>query len=393
MITRADIRELAEFHGDGHEHSAISFYFEPRTPLDGSHREEAILAKDLVRSALQQVEKEGKNGAVKADLDRILSLAENLHGNQARAKAVFACGSRNFWREFDLPAQLTGTQLFVNRRFHMKPLAQVLGALPWLCVVLVDRQKARFFDLRLGELQEREGLFRSPTLRHEQRNGHFKYEGGQTQRRIQDDALHHFKDVAVHLREALEKGSCEKLIVGCHDTNWRQFESHLHSYVNDRVVGHFSTDVSRITHEQIREQAGRLLRESIERRQHELVGEVLDQAKSNSRGVTGLRRVLRSLELGEVQTLLVGESFSHAAVECNGCGHLDAHMVHYCAACGRGTRELEDAMEAIIPIAIRRDIELFYVKDDPEFDSAGNIAALLRFRADQNTGSALSVAS
>ena len=135
------------------------------------------------------------------------------------------------------------------------------------------------------------------------------------------------------------------------------------------------------------------MRESIELRQHELVGEVLDQAKSNSRGVTGLRRVLRSLELGEVQTLLVGEGFAHAAVECNGCGHLDAHMVHYCAACGRGTRELEDAMDAIIPIAIRRDIELFYVKDDPEFDSAGNIAALLRFRADQNTGSALSVAS
>jgi peptide subunit release factor 1 (eRF1) len=393
MITRADIRELAEFHGDGHEHCAISFYFEPHTPLDRSHREEAILVKDLVRSALHEVEKEGRNGGVKADLDRILTLAENLHGNQARAKAVFACGSRGFWREFDLPVQLPGTQLFVNRRFHMKPLAQVLGALPWLWVVLVDRQKARVFDLRLGELQEREGLFRSPALRHEQRNGHFKYEGGQAQRRIQDDALHHFKDVAAHLREALEKGTCEKLIVGCHDTNWHQFESQLHPYVKERLVGRFSTDVSRITNEQIREQAGRLLRESIERRQHELVGEVLDQAKSNSRGVTGLRRVLRSLELGEVQTLLVGEGFSHAAVECNGCGHLDAHMVHYCAACGRGTRELEDAMDAIIPIAIRRDIELFYVKDDPEFDSAGNIAALLRFRADQNTGSALSVAS
>jgi hypothetical protein len=36
---------------------------------------------------------------------------------------------------------------------------------------------------------------------------------------------------------------------------------------------------------------------------------------------------------------------------------------------------------------------LFYVKDDPEFDSAGNIAALLRFRADQSDGHALSVAS
>ncbi|MGH9498315.1 MAG: hypothetical protein ACRD3L_04175 [Terriglobales bacterium] len=393
MITREDIRDLAEFHGDGHESCAISFYFQPRTPLDRSHREEAILVKDLVRCALREVEKEGKNGGVKADLGRILRLAENLHGNQARAKAVFASASRDFWREFDLPPQLPGTQLFVNRRFHMKPLAQVLGTQPWLWVVLVDRQKARFFDLRLGELHEREGLFRSPALRQELHNGHLKYEGGHVQRRIQDDALHHFKDVAAHLREALEKGICEKLIIGCHDTNWRQFEAQLHPYTMERLLGHFSTDVSRMTNDQIRDQASRLLRESSERRQRELVGEVLDQAKSNNRGVTGLRRVLRSLELGEVQTLLVGESFSHPAVECNGCGHLDAHMVHYCAACGRGTRELEDAMDAIIPIAIRRGVELFYVKDDPEFDSAGNIAALLRFRADQNMGSALSAAS
>ncbi len=393
MITREDIRELAHFHSDGHENCAISFYFEPRTPLDKSHREEAILVKDLVRNALHDVEKQGKNGGVKADLDRILILAENLHGNQARAKAVFACASRHFWREFDLPAQLPGTQLFVNRRFHMKPLAQVLGAQPWLWVALVDREKARFFDLRLDELRERTGLFHTPAVDQPLRNGHVKYQGGHAQRRIQDDALHHFKAVAEHLREALEKGICEKLIIGCHDTNWHNFESHLHPYVMERLLGRFSTDVSRITNDQIKEQAGRLWRDSIDRRRHELVGEVLDQARSNGRGVTGLRRVLRSLELGEVQTLLVGEGFSHAAVECTGCGHLDAHMVHYCAACGRGTRELEDAMDAIIPIAIRRDIELFYVKDDPAFDSAGNIAALLRFRSDQSNGHALSVAS
>jgi peptide subunit release factor 1 (eRF1) len=393
MITREDIRELAQFHSEGHESCAISFYFEPSTPHDKSHREEFILVKDLVRNALHEAEKQGKNGGAKADLDRILTLAENLHGNQARAKAVFACGSRKFWREFDLPAQLPGTQLFVNRRFHLKPLARVLGAQPWLWVALVDGQKVRLFDLRLDELQEREGLLRPPSLRQEHRDGRVKYEGGHTQRRIQDEALHHFKDVAAHLREALEKGFCEKLIIGCQDAHWHQLESHLHPDVKQRLVGRFSGDIGKMANDQIKEQACQVWQESIDRRRRELVTEVLNQAKSNSRGVTGLRRVLRSLELGEVQTLLVGEVFSHAAVECNGCGHLDAHLVHFCAACGRETRELADAMDAIIPIAIRRDIELFYVKDDPEFDSAGSIAALLRFRADQNRGSSLSVAS
>jgi hypothetical protein len=57
-----------------------------------------------------------------------------------------------------------------------------------------------------------------------------------------------------------------------------------------------------------------------------------------------------------------------------------------CAACGRPTRELADVSDAIIPIAIRRDIELFYLKEHTDLDRAGNIAALLRFRSDQRTG-------
>ncbi len=74
------------------------------------------------------------------------------------------------------------------------------------------------------------------------------------------------------------------------------------------------------------------------------------------------------------------------AVECPNCGHLDAHLAAACVACGHPTRELANVHDAIIPIVIRRDIELFYLKDHADLDRAGNIAALLRFRSDQTTG-------
>lgn len=114
----------------------------------------------------------------------------------------------------------------------------------------------------------------------------------------------------------------------------------------------------------------------------------MDFAKSNGRGVTGLRRVLRALETGEVQTIFLSQNYSAKAVECPYCGHLDAHLTASCVACGRFTRELADVSDAIIPIAIRRDIELLYLKEHSDLDSAGNIAALLRFRSDQTTGQA-----
>src|SRR5262249_30102543 len=137
------------------------------------------------------------------------------------------------------------------------------------------------------------------------------------------------------------------------------------------------------TRDEIKSHAEQILEKWQEERRRELVGQALDHARSNGRGVTGLRRVLRSLELGEVQTLLVGDNLQAHAVECTHCGHIDAHLVSYCPMCGRATQEIVDVGEAILPWVIRREVETLYVKDDAEFDKVGNIAALLRFRAEK----------
>jgi peptide subunit release factor 1 (eRF1) len=237
----------------------------------------------------------------------------------------------------------------------------------------------------LGEVKEGESLFR-PIPRRGRGDGFAGYDAGHAERSVNDEVLHHFKYVAEFLKLGLERGAFDRLVIGCQDIHWREFEAYLHPYVKQRLLGHFAAEVSSVTEGQVREAGERLVRESLAQHRHDLVGEVLSQAKSNGRGVTGLRRVLRSLEMGEVQVLLMAESYTAHAVECSGCGHLDAHMVRYCPVCGRGTQELEDVCEALVPAAIRRDVEVVYVKDEPEFDNVGSIAALLRFRARQKKG-------
>jgi len=216
--------------------------------------------------------------------------------------------------------------------------------------------------------------------------GYNGYEGGHAERRVAEEALQHFKAVSERLRTDFEKGIWERLIVGCQDANWPEFESHLHPYVKQRLIGRFSADVASVSNEEIRDRAGAVMNRWITERGSKKASEALDFAKSNGRGVTGLRRVLQALETGEVQSIFLTENYSARAVECPHCGHLDAHLVPSCVACGHPTRELTDVCDAIIPIAIRRDIELFYLKDHEELDRAGNIAALLRFRSDQRTG-------
>jgi peptide subunit release factor 1 (eRF1) len=378
-ITREQIRELAEFHDE--KSCAVSFYFQPSTPRNKAHKEDMILIKDLAREALRSMESQGRKECARADMDRILHLSGELRSNGTHGKAVFACAAQNIWREYDVPASLPGTQLFVDRHFHLKPIAHLLGALPLLGVVLVDRHRARIFDLRLGELTEREDLFH-PVPRRGRSDGFAGYDGGHAQRRVEDETRQHFKNVAETLKTLLEKGVFEKWILACQDAHLSLLEPQLHSYVSQALIGRFHADVGHITRDEIRTRAERIVERWQSDRRRDLVGQAVSQARGNGLGVTGLRRVLRALELGEVQTLLLGENLQAHAVECSGCGHIDAHLVSSCPVCGRATQEIVDVGEAILPWVIRRDTETFYVKDDPEFDKVGNIAALLRFRSE-----------
>ena len=383
MMTRDEIRELAAFQADESKGAcALSFYFQPDPPQDRSHRSEAIVAKDVVKEALKSAGAQGKNGSLHADLDRVLDFATNLRG-QARGRAVFACSAQNFWREYDLPPRLGTTRIYLQPRFQLKPLAALLGAQPTLCVAVIDRQRARFFDLRLDDLREGASMVHLLS-RSGASYGYNGYEAGHAERRVSEEALQHFKAVSERLRTDFERGAWERLIVGCQDVNWPDFESHLHPYVKQRLIGRFSADVASVSNEEIRERANSVLEKWINERAVSKASEAIDLAKANGRGVTGLRRVLLALEEGEVQSLFLSENYTAHAVECPHCGHLDAHIVPSCGACGHTTRELADVCDAIIPIAIRRDIELFYIKDVDDLDRAGNIAAMLRFRSDQS---------
>src|ERR1700681_372914 len=81
MISREELRQLAGFECQLPNEVAISFYFQPSKPQDKSHREEAIIAKDLIRKTLQEVQLNGRNRQAVEDLERIQHLAEDLHGN------------------------------------------------------------------------------------------------------------------------------------------------------------------------------------------------------------------------------------------------------------------------------------------------------------------------
>jgi peptide subunit release factor 1 (eRF1) len=161
--------------------------------------------------------------------------------------------------------------------------------------------------------------------------------------------------------------------------------------VRQRLIGRFLIDPGVASPEQVREQAGRILAESILSQQQGLIREVIGEAHRNARGALGLRHVLTALERQEVQTLAVSRDFTAEAVECTNCRHLDTRMVRNCALCGQQTRELNDVSDALVDLALRNGAEIMFIEGDHDLKKSGGIGALLRYRADQNTPQKIAV--
>lgn len=382
MITREELRQLAAVESP--ESCAVSFYFQPTTPQDKSHRGEVILIKDLVRDALRQVEKHGRSFACRDHLKRLMEVAEHLHGNHARAKAIFACGPQHIWKEYDLPPRLARSMVTINSRFHLKPLTAVFEAGPRCCIALVDRERARLFDYWLDEIGEREQFF-DRLDPHGRSDGYAGYKAGHKERRVAEDAKLHFKRFAGRLRELSGWNEFERLMIGCRDETWSEVEPHLHTDVRNRLMGRFTIDPAVAGVEQIRAHADRMLHEHTESARQALIREVIGEAQRDGRGAVGLRNVLLALERGEVQSLLIGQQFSAHGVRCSHCGHMDTRTTRNCAVCGAVTDAVDDISDALIGEAVRRGVGIVYVPPQGAFDRVGNIGALLRFRGDQNT--------
>jgi peptide subunit release factor 1 (eRF1) len=385
---REELQALAEIESS--EGGAVTFYFQPSTPRNQAHREEAIMVKDLVKDARRMLERSGNGVRLRSTLDRIAAIGERLYGNASRSKAIFACPERDFWREFDVPGDVRQTALHLNNRFHLRPLAAAVAGAPRATVVVLDRESASISDLSTDGLKLREEIF-DEMPRRVKTEGFGGYDGGRIERHIDNEVMRHFKKVADRLQEIRTRGEMTALVVVSRAEVWPEFEPHLHSYVRQALVARIDMDPAAATEEDIRSAAEAQLAERAASEREALVREIVGEAQRDGNGSLGLRRVLTSLERGEVQTVVIGDGFHARAVECRHCGHLDTRLVGSCAVCGQATKELEDIGEALVGHALRRGVEIVYVAADPEFESRGNIGALLRFRADQNKSEKLAV--
>jgi peptide chain release factor subunit 1 len=382
VLTESEVRALTEFAADGYLLTSMYFHVPKIQTL--SHSKEQIALKDLFRearrrwdlSALSKTQAE----SLEQDSRRMIEFLSAQTEDGRRDQGLFACSVRGFFKAISLPRS-PDTKVCVGDSFCIRPLVAQLDAYPRHCVVVVDREKAALYLFGMGEVEQRTSM-QHDVPSHTRESGFGGYLERRIERHVDQEIQRHYQQVIEHLQALFKRYRFERLILAGHKENKAEFEKLLPEELRRRVIGRFVIDAKVATLDQVRQKALEVLREHERDRKQRLIQQALDNAGPMGRAVIGLDGMLGALQKREVQILLIGDNLGAGGKRCSNCGFLGGVSLKECPNCAGPLSAVEDVVEHAISRAIRDGAEVRFIDGSADFERAGNIAALLRYRSE-----------
>ena len=151
---RGEIETLTKFKG--RDDLVTSFYLD--TDKSRLNRKEIqVTLKNLLNGARLQVESldagKDKKDSLSRDLDLITGhVTQHLGSLNTPGLALFSCSRRAFWLPIELPHGPRNRIIF-DSSFYVRPLDAILDKYSRICVLLLSRRDARWFEVSLGEIK------------------------------------------------------------------------------------------------------------------------------------------------------------------------------------------------------------------------------------------------
>jgi hypothetical protein len=237
-----------------------------------------------------------------------------LEGYQPTAKSlVLFVGSDGWQRNYDVPIAIEN-----HFAFGAPDIVHLLWAIDEYeryLVVLVDSEQAVFHNAYLGRDRQSETMTidfyeydfgeynhihaSRPTGGLAQGSGHDNFED------MKSEHVRRFhNEVATRIREIMQKGKQERIILGGNEQAAHEVKSLLHDTVKAQVGAIVSIPIQSETHaiaDAISETANNLERDY----ELDLVNSVIDLAKSGGRGALGYDDIRRAFEMQQVELLIL----------------------------------------------------------------------------------------
>ena len=364
-------------------HRVVTCYLKLE-PRDRSRGKYLIKVKNRVKSALQALPRLGLDrqlaDEVARDLNRIQEFLRNP-GNlpHTQGLAVFACEGIGLFETVPLPV-VHRSRLSVDVSPFVRELASVEEEFGRLLTVVVDRSRARFFEVTAYQCRELAGL-RSESTRGKRFHGDHDGTSGWGEHtynnRIRQEKQRHYEAIARELFVMDRRHPAHGIVLAGTGAEAGAVEPFLHTYLTERLIGTVRLNPKDATPASVHS-ATLAVREGFERTsERELVHEMLEGIGTGW-GLNGLRPTLNALARGQVRSLLVDSEASEPGFRCGNSGRL-ALTERECRDEGPLVAVL-DIVDDAIEEALRQGVDVNGVYEPEARDAIEGLGALLRFR-------------
>ncbi len=349
MITTETIDRVTGF--DGGRLPVVSVYL----GLDTDPRDRKALPT-RVSSLLHEIRPMTKDHSldrevrlsVRGDLERIENgLTEDRL--KPGAVAIFSCSGKSFYEEVELPRRVRD-RIAVDATPWVRPMLGVLDEFHRTCVLVVDKETARTWELYQGAITETNKVL-DKALRKPDYAGAQGLHEHRVHNKDEELAKKHFRKVAAVLEDFHKAGRFEHLVVGGHDHEVPLFLEFLPHQLRERVAGTFAIDPNTATVADVRASADAIIDRHERDEERRWVAELFAKEAAGGNAVVGLEQSLWAGSVAAVQHLLVQDGVTAPGVVCDDSGWL-AVGGDRCGVCGQPTRKTGDVIDELVEAVI-----------------------------------------
>jgi len=345
MITAETVNSIARFQANGLPVVSLYCRVDPgESQRDVRARVDSLL--DQIRPLARDRDFDHRHRlSVREDIKRIKDATDSERWPPGSI-AIFSCSGRDLYEEIPLPRRVR-EQVMVDATPLARPLLAVLGEYCRACVLVLDLESSRVWEMYQDEMREVETV----TDPLNKTGNKETLPEDRIQNRVDEQTKRHFRRVAGVIDQLLRTDGYDVLIAGGHEHELPEFLRLLPHELRGRVAGTFSADPAASPVDEIRGSAEGIVRQYQRGQDERLVDQVLELAAAGGLAALGLQDCLWAGSTAAIDTLLMRDGAAVPGVVCDRSRWLAASGER-CPVCGSQTRHTPDVLDELAAAVI-----------------------------------------
>ncbi len=333
--------------------------------------EQAEKNRIFIKNSFQKIEKQVN---IQKDREKILDFLENDLNSKAHGVAIFSCDKLGVFEVFHsiMPFESSFT---VNSIPHLKQLAQHADECENALLIIADKRYAKIFNVEIGGFVLDEADMEHDIHRFHKQGGwaQMRY-----QRHIQNQTLHHYKEVAKVTSEFLDYNPYNNLILAGQHNEIKNLQEFLPKRVNTKIIDINSlgikSDINQILESIINDLAKIEKQKGLAK-----VDEIVE--KSPLISTTGWQDTIKLLEEGRIELLVIPDYKTYIGWKCNGCLYLTQEQLQ--AGCNKCDHKFQktDLTEEMVRLVFRTNgkVEVVNGEAAEKLEQLEGVGAIVRY--------------